>query len=73
MEDSVLGATGLCFFVCVLNISELAERICAKFTRKTCFVPCLDEFEGQRQRSRLPGIKDGIFWPFGGLRAVYIW
>jgi len=33
----------------------------------------LDEFEGQRQRSRLPGIKDGIFWPFGGLRAVYIW
>jgi len=26
-------------FVCVRNISETAERICAKFTWKTCLVP----------------------------------
>ena len=27
------------FFVCVWNISGTAERICAKFTGKTCLVP----------------------------------
>jgi len=36
------------------NISETAERICAKFTRKTCLVPRLEEFECQGQRSRSP-------------------
>jgi len=39
-------------FVCVWNILGTAERICAKFTRKTCLVPCSDEFEGQRSRSQ---------------------
>jgi len=38
-------------FVCVWNISG------AKFTRKTCWVPRSDEFEGQGQKSRSPGIK----------------
>jgi len=32
-----------------------AERICAKFTQKTCLGPCLDEFEGQGQRSKGQG------------------
>ena len=45
------------FFVRVWNISGTAERICAKFTRKTCFVPRSDEFEGQGQRSRTPRTK----------------
>jgi len=47
------------FFVCVWNISGTAERICAKFTRKTCLVPRSDEFEGQGhgQRWRSPGTK----------------
>jgi len=35
-----------------------AERICAKFTRKTCLVLRLDEFECQGQRSRSPGTKN---------------
>ena len=38
-EGSVFGAVSLWFFVCVWNISGAAERICAKFTRKTCLVP----------------------------------
>jgi len=58
-------AFSLCFFVCVWNISETAERICAKFTRNTCSVPRSDKCEGQGQRSRSPGRdKNGIFLPF---------
>jgi len=49
------------FFVCVWNVSGTAERICAKFTRKTCLVPRLDELEGQGQGRQ--GQK-GIFQPF---------
>ena len=45
------------FFVCESNISGTAERICAKFIKKTCFVPRSDEFECQGQRSRSPGTK----------------
>ena len=41
------------FFACVRNISGIAKRICAKFTRKTCLVPRSDEFEGQGQRSKV--------------------
>ena len=33
------------------NISGTAERICVKFTGKTCLVRRSDEFEGQGQRS----------------------
>jgi len=64
-----------CFFapsvVCVfLFVYEIfpgtAERIW-----KTCLVPCLDEFEGQR--SRLPGTKTAFFGPFGGLNVVCVW
>ena len=40
------------------NISETAERICAKFTRKTCLVPRSDEFEGQGQRSKANVTRD---------------
>jgi len=40
----------VCVCVCVWNISETAERICTKFTRKTCH---LDEFKGQGQRSKV--------------------
>jgi len=39
------------FFACAWNISGTAERICAKLTRKTCFVPRWEEFEGQDQRN----------------------
>jgi len=31
------------------DTSEIAELICAKFTRKTCLVPRSDEFKGQGQ------------------------
>jgi len=41
------------------DISGTAERICAKFIRKTCLVSHSDEFEGQVT--------------FGCLRAVYVW
>ena len=37
----------VCGFLCVWNISGTAERICSKFTWKTCLVPRSDEFEGQ--------------------------
>ena len=35
----------------------------------------LDEFEGQGQRSNVNVTrnKNGIFVPFGGLHAVYVW
>jgi len=32
-----------------VDISGAAERICVKFTRKTCLVPRSDEFEGQNR------------------------
>ena len=57
-----------CFlFVCEI-LSGTAERICAKFTRKTCLVPRSDEFEGQDRQ----GQKNCIFSLLGGLRAVYV-
>jgi len=54
-----------CFWRCLwpfLFVYEpgTAERICAKFTRKTCLVPRSDEFEGLKikgQRSRSPGTR----------------
>ena len=45
-------------FVCISNISRIAERICAKFTRKTCLVHRSDEFEGQGQRSKVKVTRD---------------
>ena len=46
-EGSVFLRCQSVFFVCARNISGTAERICAKFTRKTYLVPRSDEFEGQ--------------------------
>jgi len=39
------------------------------------FGPRRDEFEGQGQQSKIKVNRDknGIFGPFGGLRAVYVW
>jgi len=47
----------VCFFHVVResNISETAERICARFTGKTRLVPCSDELECQGQRSKVKG------------------
>jgi len=57
------------FFVCVWNIPGTAERICAKFTQKTCLVPHSHEFEGQGHQ----GQKTAFFGPFSGLHAAYVW
>ena len=48
----------LCF-VWVSNISGMAERICAKFTGKTCLVPRSESLnvKVKGQRSRSPGTK----------------
>jgi len=43
------------FCLCMKYLGGTAEWICTKFTRKTCFVPRSDEFEGQSQSSRSPG------------------
>ena len=64
VEGSVFGTVSLWCFVCVWNIPGTAEWICVKFTRKMCLIPRLDEFEGQGQKSRSLGTKNGIFWPF---------
>jgi len=59
-----------------MDISGIAELIYYKFTRKTCLVPCLDEFEGQGHHGQkrgqcqsYRGQKIAFFGPFGGLRA----
>jgi len=50
LRKFVFGAVSLWFFLFVYEISgATAERICARFTQKTCLVPCLEEFEGQGQ------------------------
>ena len=46
------------FFVCASNISGTAERICTKFTGKTCLLPRSDEFECQGQRSKVKVTRD---------------
>jgi len=56
----------LWLFVCVWNISGTNEWICDKFTRKTCLVPCSDEFECQGQRSGSPRTKNRVF-------SGYLW
>jgi len=46
-------------FLLVYKISRgTTERICAKFTRKTCLVPRSDEFEGQGQTSTVKVISN---------------
>jgi len=62
---SVSGAVSLVFCLCIWGT---AERICAKFTRKTCLVPRSDDFEDQRQRLRSPGTKVA----FSALSAVCV-
>jgi len=57
-------------FVCVKYLSGIAERICAKFTWKTCLVPRLGKFEGQRSRS--PGTKTA-FLALSAVCLVYVW
>jgi len=54
-------------------MSGTAERICDKFTWKTCLVPRSNEFEGHGQRSKVKVTRDknGIFGPFGGLRIGF--
>jgi len=52
-----------CLFLSESNISGTAERICAKFTGKTCLVPRWDEFEFQGQRSRSPKTKNALCTP----------
>jgi len=47
-------------FVCASNISGNAERICAKFTVKTCLVAHSDEFLCQGQRSKVKVIREKI-------------
>jgi len=47
-------------FVCVWNISGTAERICAKFTQKACFVPRSDK---SRSQVKVTKNKNGIFRP----------
>ena len=44
-------------FVCVWNIFGTAERICAKFTRKTCLVPRSDEFEALKVKVKGQGLR----------------
>jgi len=46
------------FFICASNISGTAEQICSKFTGRTCWVPCSDEFECQGQRSKIKVTRD---------------
>jgi len=64
VKGSAFGAVSLWFFVCVWNVSGTAERVCAKFTCKTCLVPRSDKFEGHGRTSRLPGMKKQHFWHF---------
>ena len=45
-------------FVCTSNISGTDERICAKFTGKTCLVPRSDEFECQTQSLKVKVTRD---------------
>ena len=68
MEGSVFGAISL-WFSCLCMKSGTAERICTKFTWKTCLIPQSDEFEGQRSRS--PGQKMAFFGLSDGLHAVW--
>ena len=55
-------------FVCVWNISGIAERICATFTWKMWLVPRSDKFEDQVKGQGHQGQKAAFF---GGLCAVY--
>jgi len=75
LSGKVLAWLSVCESPVLLFVYErswgITERIYAKFTRNTCLVPSLDEFEGQRSRSMSPGTKSGIFRQ--PVCAVYVW
>jgi len=51
--------SAVCDFLFVPQICRgTAERICAKFTEKTCLVPHSDEFQCQGQRSKVKVTRD---------------
>ena len=58
------------FFVCESNMLGTAERICAKFTGKTCLVPRSNEFECQGQRAKVKVTMDKKCT--NGMRSVQI-
>jgi len=45
------------------NISGIAEHICAKFTRKTCLVPCSEELEIHPSKGPNTSFKFRIWMP----------
>jgi len=51
------------FFICASNIYGTAEKTCAKFTGRTCLVPCSDEFECQGQGHQRQKMKKLLSYP----------
>jgi len=51
-------ALSVTLFSCQSDISGTAERICAKFIRKTCYAARSDEFGGQGERSKIKVTRD---------------
>jgi len=73
-EGSVFGTISLWFFVCVRNISGIAERISTKFTWKTHSVPRSDEFQGQGQPSgSMVKVARDKKWHFSALLVTCLW
>ena len=52
-------------------MAETAERICVKFTQKTCLVPPSGEFEDKDQRSEAKVTRDKK-WHFSALSAACV-
>jgi len=60
-------------FVYEIHVSlELLNRF-APNSHGRRLVAHSNEFEVQGQRPRSPGTQNGIFGPFGGQHAVYVW
>jgi len=58
---------------CERNVSGTAERICAKFTGKVCLSLARTSLNVKVKSQGYRGQKNGIFGPFDGLHAVYVW
>jgi len=66
-------ALSLTRFVYVWNISGTAERICAKFTGKTCLSLAPTSLNVKVEGQGHQGQQTAFFGHFGSLRAVCVW
>jgi len=72
-EGSVFGAVSLCFLCMKYCISSNRWTNLRRIHTEDMFGPSLGRVWRSRSKAKVTMDKNGIFGPYGRLRAVYVW